>query len=55
MIRLIDNKGNVVFEGESRKHIMLQILIFFDCNNYEVDFENNTFKISDIEGVVEYG
>ena len=46
MIKLIDNKGNVVLEGENRKHIMLQILIFFECNNYELDFENNTFKLS---------
>ena len=55
MIRLVDNNGNIVLEGESRKHIMLQILIFFECNNYELDFENNTFKLSDIEGAIEYG
>ena len=55
MMRLITNNGDTFLEGETKEHILLQLLVFFDCQEMDIDFKEGTFKVLDIEGVIENG
>lgn len=54
-MKLKTNKGDVFLEGETKEHVLLQLLVFFDCQEMDINFEEGTFKVLDIEGVIENG
>ena len=54
-MRLVTKNGDTFLEGETKEHILLQLLVFFDCQEMDIDFEEGSFKVLDIEGVIENG
>ena len=54
MMKLITDDNVLVLEAESKEHLLLQMLIFFECNDWKIDFENNTFKLLDKTGRIAY-
>ena len=55
MMKLITNNGDIFLEGETKEHILLQLLVFFDCQQIDINFEEGTFQVLDIEGVIDNG
>lgn len=55
MMRLITNNGDIFLEGETKEHILLQLLVFFECQEIDINFEESTFRVLDIEGVIQNG
>lgn len=51
-MKLITDDNILFLEGESKEHIMLQLILFFECNEWEIDFKNKTFRIFNKSGVV---
>lgn len=54
-MKLKTNNGDIFLEGETKEHVLLQLLVFFDCQEMDINFEEGTFKVLDIEGVIENG
>jgi hypothetical protein len=51
-MKLVLPDGQVMIEGESREHIILQCLVYFECVDFKIDFENGTWKILNNGGEV---
>lgn len=49
LMKLINKKGATVLEADSKQHLIAELLIFFECNDFEVDFTNNTALIAGVE------
>lgn len=53
LMKIINKKGATVLEADSKQHLIAELLVFFECNDFEVDFVNNTAVIAGVEcGVV---
>lgn len=51
-MKLVTNKNVTVLTADNKEHLMLQMLIFFECNEYMLDFTNNRFTLLESEGVI---
>lgn len=40
-----NSSEDTVLTGEDKKHILAQIILFFECTNFEVDFTTNKIKL----------
>lgn len=40
-----NSNGDTVLTGEDRKHILAQVILFFECTNFEVDFITNKINL----------
>lgn len=49
LMKLINKKGVTVLEADSKQHLIAELLVFFECNDFEVDFVNNTAVIAGVE------
>lgn len=49
-MKLVTNKDVTVLTGDTKEHLLLQMLIFFECNEYMLDFTNNKFSLLGAEG-----
>lgn len=49
LMKLINKKGATVLEADSKQHLIAELLVFFECNDFEVDFVNNTAVIAGVE------
>lgn len=50
IMKLVTNKDVTVLTGDTKEHLLLQMLIFFECNEYMLDFTNNKFSLLGAEG-----
>lgn len=48
-MKLINKKGATVLEADNKHHLIAELLVFFECNDFEVDFVNNTAVIAGVE------
>lgn len=48
-MKLINKKGVTVLEADNKQHLIAELLVFFECNDFEVDFTNNTAFIAGVE------
>lgn len=51
-MKLVLPDGKVILEGESKEHIILQCLLYFECVDFKLDFENDTWKILNNGGAI---
>lgn len=49
LMKLINKKGVAVLEADNKQHLIAELLVFFECNDFEVDFVNNTAVIAGVE------
>lgn len=49
LMKLINKKGVTVLEADNKQHLIAELLVFFECNDFEVDFINNTAVIAGVE------
>lgn len=49
LMKIINKKGAIVLEADSKQHLIAELLVFFECNDFEVDFVNNTAVIAGVE------
>lgn len=49
LMKLINKKGVTVLEADNKQHLIAELLVFFECNDFEVDFVNNTAVIAGVE------
>lgn len=49
LMKLINKKGVTVLEADNKQHLIAELLVFFECNDFEVDFTNNTAVIAGVE------
>ena len=49
LMKLINKKGVAVLEADNKQHLIAELLVFFECNDFEVDFINNTAVIAGVE------
>lgn len=49
LMRLINKKGATVLSADNKQHLIAELLVFFECNDFEVDFVNNTAVIAGVE------
>lgn len=49
LMKIINKKGATVLEADSKQHLIAELLVFFECNDFEVDFVNNTAVIAGVE------
>lgn len=49
LMKLINKKGATVLEADNKHHLIAELLVFFECNDFEVDFVNNTAVIAGVE------
>lgn len=49
LMKLINKKGATVLEADNKQHLIAELLVFFECNDFEVDFVNNTAVIAGVE------
>lgn len=54
-MKLLTNNGDLFLEGETKEHILLQLLVFFDCQQMNINFDEGTFRVMGIEGTIENG
>ena len=48
-MKLVTNKNVTVLTADNKEHLLLQMLIFFECL---LDFTNNRFTLLGAEGVI---
>ncbi len=51
-MKMIANKETIV-TADNRTHAILQFLLFFECNSWQIDFNAKTFIIEDVQGVID--
>lgn len=49
LMKIINKKGATVLEADNKQHLIAELLVFFECNDFEVDFVNNTAVIAGVE------
>lgn len=53
MFKVKNSTGDFIMEAESRKHLIAQALLFFECTEFEVDFNKNKATFLNEECVIE--
>lgn len=51
-MRMIANNETIV-TADNKTHAILQFLLFFECNSWQIDFKAKTFSIEDVPGVID--
>lgn len=49
LMRLINKKGVTVLEADTKQHLIAELLVFFECNDFTVDFDTGNANIAGIE------
>lgn len=49
LMRLINKKGVSVLEADNKQHLIAELLVFFECNDFTVDFDTGNANIAGIE------
>lgn len=49
LMKLINKNGATVLSADNKQHLIAELLVFFECNDFEVDFVNNTAVIAGVE------
>lgn len=48
-MKLINRKGVTVLEADSKQHLIAELLVFFECNDFTVDFGTGNGSIAGVE------
>lgn len=48
-MKLINKKGATVLEADNKQHLIAELLVFFECNDFTVDFDTGNANISGVE------
>lgn len=48
-MKLINRKGVTVLEADSKQHLIAELLVFFECNDFTVDFDTGNGSIAGVE------
>lgn len=51
-MKMIANNETIV-TADNKTHAILQFLLFFECNRWQIDFNEKTFSIEDVTGVID--
>lgn len=49
-MKLVNDKGITVLEGDNLKHIIAQCLVYFECTEFWFDNVNKRFMLLGVEG-----
>lgn len=49
LMKLINRKGVTVLEADSKQHLIAELLVFFECNDFTVDFDTGNGSIAGVE------
>lgn len=49
LMKLINKKGATVLEADNKQHLIAELLVFFECNDFTVDFDTGNANISGVE------
>lgn len=49
LMKLINKKGVTVLEADSKQHLIAELLVFFECNDFTVDFDTGNANIAGVE------
>lgn len=45
-MKLINSHGDTILTADSKNHLLAEILIFFECSEFSIDFESGTAIIA---------
>lgn len=48
-MKLINKKGVTVLEADNKQHLIAELLVFFECNDFTVDFNTGNANIAGVE------
>lgn len=48
-MKLINKKGVTVLEADNKQHLIAELLVFFECNDFTVDFNTGNASIAGVE------
>lgn len=48
-MKLINKKGVTVLEADNKHHLIAELLVFFECNDFTVDFDTGNANIAGVE------
>lgn len=51
-MKMIAN-NEIIVTADNKTHAILQFLLFFECNRWQIDFNEKTFSIEDVTGVID--
>lgn len=46
LMKLINSHGDTILTADSKNHLLAEILIFFECSEFSIDFETGTAVIA---------
>lgn len=49
LMKLINKKGTTVLEADNKQHLIAELLVFFECNDFTVDFDTGNATIAGVE------
>lgn len=49
LMKLINKKGVTVLEADNKQHLIAELLVFFECNDFTVDFDMGNANIAGVE------
>lgn len=49
LMKLINKKGVTVLEADNKQHLIAELLVFFECNDFTVDFDTGNANIAGVE------
>ena len=50
-MKMIAN-NEIIVTADNKTHAILQFLLFFECNSWNIDFNAKIFSIEDVQGVI---
>lgn len=48
-MKLINKKGVTVLEADNKQHLIAELLVFFECNDFTVDFDTGNANIAGVK------
>lgn len=51
-MKMIANNETIV-TADNKTHAILQFLLFFECNSWQIDFRGKSFVIENVQGVID--
>lgn len=51
-MKMIANNETIVI-ADNKTHAILQFLLFFECNSWNIDFTDKKFSIENVQGVID--
>lgn len=49
LMKLINKKGVTVLEADNKQHLIAELLVFFECNDFTVDFDTGNANIAGVK------